>query len=138
MRGRDPSVRDRGSMAVEVVVLLPVLLLVAVLVVAFGRYVTAEGAVQAAAREAARAATLERDGVAAQTAADRAAAASLPDSITCSGVALSGAFAPGETLTATVACEVPWDSLGLIGLSGSASVSAASSAPLDPYRRTGP
>ena len=44
-------------MAVEVVMLVPVLLLVMLLVVAMGRYVSAQGAVAAAARDAVRSAS---------------------------------------------------------------------------------
>ena len=127
---------DGGSMAVEVVILVPALLMVMLLVVAFGRYVTAEGDVQAAAREAVRAATLERDEASARAAAQRAADAVLPPTLACRPVVLSGAFASGGTLSVEVSCDVSWADLGMIGLSGVASVSGESAAPLDTYRRT--
>lgn len=127
---------DRGSMAVEVVVLVPVLLMVAVLVVAFGRYVSAEGDVAAAAREAARAATFERDPAAAVLAAQAAASAVVPDTLSCRPVVLDGVFEAGQTLTVELRCEVSWQNLGLIGLSGTAEVTGSGSAPLDEYRRT--
>ncbi|WP_200829752.1 TadE/TadG family type IV pilus assembly protein, partial [Cellulomonas algicola] len=73
--GRTARGDDRGSMAVEVVVLIPVLLLVALLVVAAGRYASAEGEAEAIARDAVRAATLERDGASALAAARATAAA---------------------------------------------------------------
>ena len=47
---------ERGSMAVEVVILAPVLLMFVMLVVAGGRYVGVQGDIEAAARDAARAA----------------------------------------------------------------------------------
>ncbi len=128
---------DEGSMAVEVVLLVPALLMVMLLVVAFGRYTTAEGDVQAAAREAVRAATLQRDEASALAAAQRAADAVLPDTLTCRPVVLSGEFAAGRTLSVEVSCDVSWSNLGLIGLRGVASVSGQSTAPLDTYRRTG-
>lgn len=124
-------------MAVEIVVLVPLLVLVMVLIVAFGRYVTAEGDTQAAAREAVRAASLERDQASALTAARSAATASLPDTLVCAPVELTGAFVAEGTVTAEVQCEVSWANLGLIGLSGTAEVAATSSAPLDRFRRTG-
>jgi len=130
--------RERGSMAVEIVVLVPMLLMVMVLVVALGRYVSAEGDTEAAAREAVRAATLERDAGSARSAALAAAAATVPDSLSCDPAAMSGAFVNGGTVTVDVTCQVSWANLGLIGLSGSVEVTASSSAPLDVYRRTGP
>lgn len=127
---------DRGAMAVEIVILVPVLVMVMVLVVAFGRYVSAEGDTQAAAREAVRAATLERDPASAQIAAQDAATAMLPASSNCSPATLTGAFVPGGTVTVELTCQVSWENLGLVGLSGTAAVHAASSAPLDLFRRT--
>lgn len=128
---------DRGSMAVEVVVLVPVLLLVALLVVAAGRYVSAEGEAEAIAREAVRAATLERDGASALAAARATAAAGTPASLTCDPVDLGGTFAAGEVVRVDVACTVSWSDLGMLGLPGTVQVEASSAAPVDRYRRTG-
>lgn len=124
-------------MAVEVVVLVPILLLVLLLVVAFGRYVAHEGETEAAAREAVRAATLERDESSAVLAAQAAAEATLADHLDCRPVVLRGAFVAGGTLTAEVTCTVSWHDLGVIGLGGTVDVAGASSAPIDLYRRTG-
>ncbi|MBO3085518.1 TadE/TadG family type IV pilus assembly protein [Cellulomonas fengjieae] len=124
-------------MAVEIVVLVPMLVLVMVLIVAFGRYVTTEGDAQAAAREAVRAASLQRDEPSALAAAQSAAQASTPDSLVCAPAELRGAFVAGGTVTVELACTVSWSNLGLIGLTGTADVTASSSAPLDLYRRTG-
>jgi len=124
-------------MAVEIVVLVPALVLVMLLVVALGRYVSAEGAAQAAAREGARAASFARDEASARTAAQTSAAASVPSTLECDPAELTGVFEAGETVTVRVRCDVSWANLGLIGLEGSASVSASSSTPLDTYRRTG-
>ena len=128
---------DSGSMAVEIVVLVPVLVMLMVLVVALGRYVNAEGDVQAVVREAVRAATLERDEGSARIAAQAAAAAMVPDTITCAPIVVTGEFVPGGRVTVDVSCQVPWDNLGLIGLSGSGTVNATSTAPFDLYRRMG-
>lgn len=127
--------RDRGSMAVEVVILTPVLVAFFLLVVAFGRYVAVRGDVEAAARDAARAASLERTAGAAQAAANAAVAAVTPGG--CRGVALSGGFVAGGTVTARVTCSVPLGDLGLPGLPGAVTVVGTSAAPLDVYRRTG-
>ena len=136
-RGRHRA-SDGGSMAVEVVILVPALLLVMLLVVAMGRYVSAEGDTEAAAREAVRAASLERDAASAIVTASRTAELSLPDPGVCAPVVLDGAFVAGGVITVEVTCDVPWSQLGLIGLSGTVEVTGTSSAPLDLYRRTGP
>ncbi|GGC02988.1 TadE/TadG family type IV pilus assembly protein [Cellulomonas carbonis] len=128
---------DRGSMAVEIVVLVPVLVMVMMLVVAFGRYVSAEGAAEAAAREAVRAATLERDLASASAAARGTAADALPSTVSCDPAVLSGSFVAGGVVRVDLTCRVSWHDLGLIGLRGTSPVSASSSAPLDQYRRTG-
>ncbi|MBO0923874.1 pilus assembly protein [Cellulomonas sp. zg-ZUI199] len=129
--------RDRGSMAVEVVVLVPLLVLMMFLVVAFGRFVSAEGAAQAMARDAVRAATLERSGDAALAAARAMADAAAPDSLRCEPAELTGDFVAGDLVTVEVRCRVSFSDLGLVGLPGSADVTGSSTAPLDTWRRTG-
>lgn len=125
-------------MAVEIVVLVPLLLMVMVLIVAMGRLVSAEGDAESAAREAVRAATFERNTADAESEAQRAATATLPATLVCGPVTLDGAFVAGANLTVALTCEVSWQDLGLIGLPGTTQVTATSSAPLDVYRRTGP
>jgi len=126
-------------MAIEIVVLIPILLLVLMLVVAGGRLVSVEGQVEAAARDAVRAATLERDAAAAGRAATASVDASIPDDMTCAPVTLATprGFVAGETVTATLSCHVSWSDLSSLGLPGTKTVTASSSAPLDLYRRTG-
>jgi Flp pilus assembly protein TadG len=128
--------RERGSMAVEVVILTPVLVAFVLLVVAFGRYVTARGDVEAVARDAVRAASLERTAGQARAAANAAVAAGLGRG-GCSPAALTGAFVAGGTITVEIECAVPLADLGLVGVPGSVTVTGSSSAPLDVYRRTG-
>ncbi|GAA2843697.1 TadE family protein [Kribbella solani] len=129
--------RDRGSMAVELVILAPVMMAFIVLVVACGRYVAVRGDIEAASRDAARAASLERSRDAAERAADGVAAAALEHPERCQAVELTGDFVAGGTITATVTCDVSYEGLGLIGIPGSKRLTASSSAPLDTYRRTG-
>ena len=90
----------------------------------------------AAARDAVRAASLERGPTAARTVAQRTAGASL-NGRRCTAIQLSGAFVAGGTVTAQLRCRVSFDQLGLLGLPGSVSVAAPSSAPIDIYRRVG-
>jgi Flp pilus assembly protein TadG len=127
---------ERGSMAVEIVILTPVLMMFVMLIVSGGRYVAVQGDIQATARDAVRAASLERDAASARAAAGQVIGQSLDADTTCSGFSLSG-FAPGGTARVDLNCSVSYAGLGLIGLPGSVGVDAASSAPIDVYRRTG-
>lgn len=128
---------ERGSMAIEIVLLAPVLVALILLVVGTGRYVDRQGDVEAAAREAARAASYARDYASAQDAAQQAATNALPPSVSCQPADLSQSnFSAGGTVRVTVSCQVGFSELGFIGLPGSASLSGSSSAPLDQWRRT--
>lgn len=126
------KVDERGSMAVEVVILAPVLLAFAMLVVAGGRYVGVEGDIQAAARDAARAASLEDTRGEAEQAARSTVAASL-DRQGCT-TAFNANWQPDGTVSVVVGCDVPWGDLGLIGVPSSVRVEAESHVRLDPYR----
>jgi hypothetical protein len=136
--GRAPErIKDLGSMAVEMVLLAPVMVAFLLLVIAFGRFVAVRGEVEAASRDAVRAASLERTGDAAADSAGRTANASLAGRWRCDEVQLGGDFAAGGTITVHLECDVPLSGLGLLGLPGSVTVDGESSAPLDLYRRTG-
>lgn len=137
LRGRAAGRGERGSMAVEIVLLAPVMMAFMMLVVAGGRYVSVRGDIEAASRDAVRAASLERSEGAARSIAVDTAAAALQDGDSCQTAALSGDFAPGGMITVTLTCEVSYDGLGLIGLPGSKTVTIQSSAPIDRYKWTG-
>lgn len=128
---------ERGSMAVELVILTPVLVAFILLVVAFGRYVAVRGEVEALTRDAVRQASAQRTAADALSAATATVAAARKPERTCTTPVLSGAFVPSGILTVTLTCEVSYAGLGLIGLPGSATVRATSAAPLDTYRRVG-
>ena len=81
-------------MAVEVVILTPVLMMFVMLIAAGGRYVAVQGDIQATARDAVRAASLERSAAEAHAAASSVMQQSLDDATNCRPLALSG-FAPG-------------------------------------------
>jgi Flp pilus assembly protein TadG len=124
-------------MAIEVVILAPILIMFIMIVVAFGRYVVVRGDVEAASRDAVRAASFERDPGSAINAASQTAQATLTK-WTCTPTAMGGQFQAGGVISVTLSCQVPYGDLGLIGLPGSITVTATSDAPLDLYRRTGP
>lgn len=124
-------------MAVEVVLLTPILLLFTLLVVAGGRYVSVQADIEAAARDAARAASYARTSGEAESAAGSVATTALDGFSDCRVARFGGNFEAGGLVEVTLDCDVPNSGLGLLGLGGSLSMSATGSAPLDTYRRTG-
>lgn len=128
---------ERGSMSVEVVLTVPILVMFTLLVLAGGRYVAVKADIDAAARDAARAASFERSESAARAAAQAAANDSdVDDSFSsCRISGIGGSFQAGGVVDVEVTCTVRNDGLGLIGLTGSRDFTATSSAPIDQYRR---
>ncbi|MCM2424178.1 TadE/TadG family type IV pilus assembly protein [Streptomyces sp. RKAG293] len=134
--------RERGSYALETAVLAPVVIGLLGLMVAFGRVVDAEGAVDSAAHAAARAASLERDGEHAQSQAQTAADRSLEgDGITCQTSSVlvdTGGFSldvgTEATVTVTISCTANLADIGLPGLPGSKTLTSSWTSPIDTYR----
>jgi Flp pilus assembly protein TadG len=133
--------RDAGNAALELVILAPVILFLLGLVIAAGRTSVAQGSVAAAARDAARQASISLTPGAAQTAALSSARAALgQDGLNCDPVVtvnVSGFGVPvGEpaNVQATVTCRVSLSSLVVPGMPGSKTLRATFSSPLDPYR----
>ena len=83
--------RDRGSVAVEFALLLPVLLLIIFGVIDFGRAISAQITLTQAAREGARLASLGYSTSAVQTRAQSAATGLSPVTVTVSSSCPSGA-----------------------------------------------
>ncbi|MGW0012081.1 TadE/TadG family type IV pilus assembly protein [Streptomyces tendae] len=127
---------DRGLSTIEVVILAPVMILFILVLVAFGQLVDGRGALDGAARDAARAGSIQKDHGRAIAEAKKAAEANLAD--VCSGpvsvVQKSPGFEPDTLFTVEVSCEVR--GLASIGLDIPTTLSATFSSPLDPYRRT--
>jgi Flp pilus assembly protein TadG len=126
---------ERGSMAVEVVLLTPVLVAFLLLVVAFGRYVAVQGDMEAAARDAAREASLQFSSGAASSAARKVVTDSLDDGTNCEQIDVGGSWQPGGEVVVRMHCTVSLSGLGLIGLPGDVGIDTESAVPLDPYRR---
>ncbi len=133
-RRRRDARSERGSMAVEIVLLTPVLMAFVILIVMFGRYVAVRGDVDATARDAARAASFENSLPAARQAAAATVRASLDKETTCADIEVNGPFEAGGEVTVVLHCRVSFDGLGLIGVPGSVAVEGSSTVPLDPYR----
>ncbi|MFE1556115.1 TadE family protein [Streptomyces sp. NPDC058734] len=133
---------DRGSYSVETVILAPAIIALMLLMIAFGRIVDASGAVDGAARAAARAASLEREAGAAQAAGAAAANRSLTgEGIRCASASVSvdtsgyGLDIGQEaTVRVSVACTAPLGEIGLPGLPGSRTLRSEWTSPIDSYR----
>ncbi|MFI5905490.1 TadE/TadG family type IV pilus assembly protein [Streptomyces cyaneofuscatus] len=136
---------DRGSYALETAILAPAMISLLLLMAAFGRVIDADGAVDSAARAAARAASLERDAGTAQSAARAAADRSLQgEGITCTASSVdvdTGGFSldlgVDATVQATIACTANLSDIGLPGLPGAKTLTASWSSPIDTYRGRG-
>jgi Flp pilus assembly protein TadG len=138
---RRPVDADRGSLTVELVVLAPVLLVVALAVTSFGRVAEARQQVAEAARAGAEAASVQSDPASALADSDADAAVGTSDHArTCEArqvITDTSHFVPGGFVTVTVVCQVPLSDLSVPGMPGSATVRATSTAPIDPYRAVG-
>ena len=141
--GRPRSVgSDKGNAALELVVLAPILLALLSLVIAAGRTTLAQGSVDAAARDAARQASIALTPEAAQASGLASARAALrQDGLDCSPAILidtsqfrSVPVGRPAAVTAVVSCAVPLGNLALPGLPGTARLSASFTSPLDTYR----
>lgn len=127
---------DRGLSTIEVVILAPVMILFILVLVAFGQLVDGRGALDGAARDAARAGSIQKDHGTAMAEARKAAEADLSD--VCSGpvsvVQTSQGFAPDTIFTVEVSCQVR--GLAMLGLDVPTTLTSSFSSPLDPFRRT--
>ena len=138
---RSMRLGERGSAVVEVVLLAPALGMLLALLIVGGRLAMADMAVQAAASEAARTASLARTQAQAGGSAHAAAVSGLQaQKVNCLDVTValdtSGFAAPVGTpaaVTATVTCRVNLAGL-LPAAPGSIQVTGVSSSPLDTYR----
>jgi len=141
-RRRARAAADDGSAALELVILAPVLLALLSLVIAAGRMSIAQGSVDAAARDAARQASISLTPAAARAAGQASARAALrQDGLDCRPVILVNVSQftttqPGEpaTVTARVRCAISLSDLALPGLPGSEQLQAEFTSPLDIYR----
>ncbi|GGN86035.1 septum determining protein [Streptomyces albiflavescens] len=134
-RTRAGAGRDRGLSTIEVVILAPVMILFILVLVAFGQLVDGRGAIDGAARDAARAGSLQREERTAMSEARKAADADLSD--ICSGpvtvTKTSAGFANADLFTVEVSCEVR--GLAMLGLDVPTRLTGTFTSPLDPFKR---
>jgi Flp pilus assembly protein TadG len=125
---------------VELVLVTPLLLLVLLVVVAFGRLVDARLTVADAAHQAARAASLARTEKQARAQAQSAASAALREagaSCTRPSVRLAtGGLTPGATVTAQVSCTAELADLTRTGMPGHVRLADTAFSVVDTFRST--
>ncbi len=137
---------DRGSASIEMAVLMPALIAVFVMQMIAGRTNLARQSIEAAAFDAARTASLARDGATAQLRARTAAADTLAaQGLNCTSLIVvvdtSGFAVPvGQpaTVTATVTCHADFSDIALAGMPGGATYTASFVSPLDQFRARAP
>ena len=133
---------DGGSASVELVVLAPVVLALLLFTVGLGRVEDAQGKVDGAARDAARAASLASDPDTASQVAHRAAAADITGTdIDCSNLAVNvdtSGFTAGGAVVVRVSCTASLSDLAISGLPGRKTLTASSAAPIETYRAVTP
>jgi Flp pilus assembly protein TadG len=130
--------REAGSVATELVLLTPLLLLMLLFMVALGRTVSARLEVDGAAAQAARAASIARDPATATAMAQQAATTALSsDGVTCAGLTITtdtADFTPGGQVKVTVTCHVDLANLVGLRLPASQAISSTATSVIDVYR----
>jgi Flp pilus assembly protein TadG len=138
MRGRR---HDDGAVVIEVVLLAPALILIILVSIAAMRIEVAGEAVDASAHDAARAASISRNGPDAKVAGRNAARQTLrADGLNCSHLSVavdtsqfSVPIGQPATVRATVTCVVDLSDLAIPGLPGSRTLTSAFTSPIDQY-----
>jgi Flp pilus assembly protein TadG len=135
---------EDGLAALELAILAPVIIVLLLLVVGFGRVTHGRQLVDQAAAAAARAAALSSDPATAAVQARQAATDTLDSAgMSCTGVSVevdTSAFGPGGEVGARVRCIADLSGLSLAGLPSEVRMTAVATAPLETYRdlsRTG-
>jgi Flp pilus assembly protein TadG len=134
--------RDDGSLALETVLLAPAMMAFVALVVFGARVSLAQQAVQVAANDAARSASIERTQAAAIASSSRSASATLTtQGLECRSVDVavdaSGfnvELGQGASVTSSVTCVVSMGSLSMMGIPGEITITRTASSPIDSYR----
>lgn len=133
---------ERGSASVEAVIGVPALALFVGLIIFGGRTAIAHQALESAAADAARSASIERAAPAARQAAEHAARSSLSNQqIHCLSIDVAvdanGFRTPvgqDATVVVTVTCRLDLSDLAVPGVPGSRTVRATMSSPIDTWR----
>jgi hypothetical protein len=131
--------RDAGTMALELALLTPLLVAFMMVMVGLGRVVEAQSQVDGAARDAARAASLERTTKNADDAAADAAEETLSGRKWCREQPRTevdfSQWRRGGQVSVAVHCEIDLSGLSLIGFRPSRTMTGTATAPIDTLRR---
>ena len=138
IRRRYRRTREHGTMALEMVILAPVLLLLFMFLLACGRYFQTSSLLESAARDGARSASQARSLNDAQTRVDQAVSGTMSQAVksckeTASGT-ITTAFTAGTPLSVEVTCTINYRDLGMLGLGGDTTITKRFTSSLDPYR----
>ena len=129
---------DRGSIAVEVAVIAPAFVFLLLLVVFAGKVAEADGNVERAAADGARAASLRQHPGDAVSDAEAAVQANLTHAgVPCADLTIAvdtSEFQPGGSVAVTVRCEASMADVTLLGVPGRRAFSARSVEVIDTYR----
>lgn len=129
---------ERGVMAIEILILTPLLVAAIMLIAAGARYVDARGQTNSAAYAAARAASLTSNQEAAVQAGTQAAQDSMSErGHACATLKVdidAGDFTPGGDVRATVTCVTDLSDLVGFGLPGSKTFTDTAVVPLEQHR----
>lgn len=128
--------QERAAATIEVALLVPVIVGLLLFTVAGARLIDTRGDIDGAARDAARAASLQPSPDAARAAAEESVRANLGDRdrpCAPSGVHVDlSRFGPGGTVAVEVTCGVALDDLAFPGLPGKKILTSRFVAPIDP------
>ena len=134
MRTRD----ERGTMALEMAILAPILLMLFMFLLACGRYFQTSSLLESAARDGARSASQARSLNEAQGRIDEAVSRTMAQSVkSCQSTAsgsITTAFEAGTPLSVEVTCTIDYRDLGLLGIGGDTTITKRFTSSLDPYR----
>lgn len=129
---------ERGTLALEMVVLAPILLLLFMFLFACGRYFMTSSLLENAARDGARSASQARSLPEAQARVDEAVTRNASQAFaSCKNTAkgsVTTAFTAGQPLSVEVTCTINYRDLGLLGIGRDTTITRRFSSSLDPYR----
>ncbi|MBQ0926686.1 TadE/TadG family type IV pilus assembly protein [Saccharopolyspora endophytica] len=133
---------ERGSVATELTLLVPVLIVLLLFVVFCGRLADSRLRVNDAAHQAVRAATLARSTSQANRDAHATAQAALSQAgLRCQHLGVSARLAgmqPGSTVTVTLTCTIGLSDLAMLGVPGTTTATSTASSVVDQWRGTDP
>lgn len=129
---------ERGSSTLELVIAAPVLLIFILFIVGLGRMALASQQVDAAAHEAARAASLQRAEGASVADGEAAARRALNQrGLSCASMSVTvdvSSYAPSGQVRAAVTCVARLTDVAMAGFPGSKTYRADAVVPIEQYR----